>query len=161
MKPWLTLMLCVSSVLAQPKRGEISENLIGKPAPRLELETISGKRFDLQLQKGTTVVLAFWATWCEPCREEIPRLIAIQQEYKNVVVIGISGEDPAIIREFLAAAHFNFPTAIDTGKQVSEAYGIDLLPRTFVIHRNGDVTKMIRGIPSERTLRNAIEATLH
>ena len=159
----IAVLALAASVLAEERRAAASEALVGKPAPAIDLDLSSGKRFVLESQKGKIVILAFWATWCEPCRDEIPRLIALQREYqsKDVVVVGISAEEPAVVMAFLAAERLEFPTAIDTNKQVSNAYGIDLVPRTFLIDRSGIVTKMLRGAPSEASLRKAVSATLH
>ena len=156
----LALLMLAFPASGQSKPGEASAALVGRPAPSIELNTADGTRFDLASQKGKIVIVAFWATWCEPCRGEIPRLIAFQREYasKDVTVIGISAEDPTVVRGFLASERFDFPTAIDSGKRVSDAYGVDLVPRTFILDRTGTVVKMIRGAPGESSLRRAIEA---
>jgi peroxiredoxin len=126
----------------------------------VQLELVNGKRFDLAQQKGKVVFLAFWATWCEPCRRDIPVLLDARSEYRDLVVIGVSSEPAADVRDFLTQERFEFPSAIDADGKVSKAYGIDLVPRLFVIDQKGIVVKMIRGLPSERAIQRALEPLL-
>ena len=156
----MILVFLTGLLLAQEPTGAASEALVGKPAPPVSLELISGKRFDLVEQKGRVVFLAFWATWCEPCRRDIPRLIEAKAYYKDVVVVGISTEPAKDVRDFLAEEHFAFVSAIDRDEKVSKAYGVDLVPRLFVIDQKGIVVKMIRGLPSEGAIKRALEPLL-
>jgi peroxiredoxin len=158
------MLMLLTFAFAQPKRAEVSQSLVGKPAPGFDLELSSGKRrFSLESAKGKTVVLAFWATWCEPCRAEIPRLMALQKDYaaKGVVVLGVSSEDAREVLAYLSSEDPDFATVLDPGKHVSNAYGVDMVPRTFVVDSTGTIRKMIRGVPGEASLRRAIDATLH
>ena len=138
----------------------MSEELVGKPAPPIALELVSGKRFDLARQKGKVVFLAFWATWCEPCRRDIPRLLAAEANFKDLVVVGVSPEPRADVIEYLKQERFDFASAIDLDERVSKAYGVDLVPRLFVIDQKGIVVRMIRGLPGERTIRQTLETLL-
>jgi peroxiredoxin len=150
----------IALLIAQEPIAAASEALVGKPAPRVQLELVNGKRFDLAQQKGKVVFLAFWATWCEPCRRDIPVLLDARSEYRDLVVIGVSSEPAADVRDFLTQERFEFPSAIDADGKVSKAYGIDLVPRLFVIDQKGIVVKMIRGLPSERAIQRALEPLL-
>ena len=156
--PLATLLTLIAQT--PPPIASLSEALVGKPAPPVSLELISGKKISLAEQQGKIVFLAFWATWCEPCRRDIPRLIEAQAEFKNLVVIGISAEPRADVAAYLRQENFDFPTALDPGEQVSKAYGIDLIPRLFVIDQKGIITKMIRGLPSQGAIRRALEPLL-
>ena len=156
--PLATLLTLIAQT--PPPIASLSEALVGKPAPPVSLELISGKKINLAEQQGKIVFLAFWATWCEPCRRDIPRLIEAQAEFKNLVVIGISTEPRADVADYLGQEHFDFPTALDPGEKVSKAYGIDLIPRLFVIDQKGIITKMIRGLPSQGAIRRALEPLL-
>ena len=139
-----------------------SEALIGKAAPPVSLTLTNGKRFDLAGHKGKVVFLAFWATWCEPCRRDLPRLIEAQAEFRErgLIVVGVSTESAQDVREYLAQERFDFPTAIDSAQAVSKAYGIDLVPRLFVIDQKGVVVRMIRGLPGEGSIQRALEPLL-
>ena len=156
------MILPLAILLAQspPPTASISEALVGKPAPPVSLELINGKHFNLAEQQGKVVFLAFWATWCEPCRRDIPRLIEAQTEFKNLVVIGISTEPRDDVAGYLRQEAFDFQTALDPGGEINKAYGIDLIPRLFVIDQHGVITKMIRGLPSQRAIRRALEPLL-
>lgn len=156
--PLATLLTLIAQT--PPPIASLSEALVGKPAPPVSLELISGKKINLAEQQGKIVFLAFWATWCEPCRRDIPRLIEAQAEFKNLVVIGISAEPRADVAAYLRQENFDFPTALDPGEKVSKAYGIDLIPRLFVIDQKGIITKMIRGLPSQGAIRRALEPLL-
>ena len=157
----MIVLLLQALVLAQDAPiAAVSEGLVGKPAPRVELDLVTGKHFDLGRHKGKVVFLAFWATWCEPCRRDIPVLIEAQAEFNDLVVVGVSSEPVADVRDFLSQEHFDFPTVIDRDGLVSKAYGIDLVPRLFVIDQKGIVVKMIRGLPSEGAIRRALEPLL-
>jgi peroxiredoxin len=151
------LLLTLAAQDSGPTTAAASEALVGKPAPAVTLDLTNGKRFELAEQKGKIVFLAFWATWCEPCRQEIPRLIAARTEYKDLIAVGVSKEDLATVRRYLDEEHFDFPTAIDADEKVGKAYGIDLVPRLFVIDQKGMVVKMIRGLPGEGTIRRVLE----
>ena len=155
----ITILL---TLIAQspPPTASISEAQVAKQAPPVSLQLINGKHFSLAEKQGKVVFLAFWATWCEPCRRDIPRLIEAQAEFKNLVVIGISTEPRADVADYLGQEHFDFPTALDPGEKVSKAYGIDLIPRLFVIDQKGIITKMIRGLPSQAAIRRALEPLL-
>jgi peroxiredoxin len=159
-------MLLVSALLLA-QQGTLepiaaaSEALVGKPAPAMSLELVSEKRFNLGEQKGKVVFLAFWATWCEPCRRDIPRLLDAQAEFsRDLVVVGVSTEPAADVRRFLEQEHLDFASAVDRDQRVSKAYGIDLVPRLFVVDQKGVIVRMIRGLPSEGAIRRALEPLL-
>ena len=152
------------TLLAQSPQSRIattSEGLVGKAAPPVSLELLSGKRFDLAEQRGKVVFLAFWASWCEPCRREIPLLLHAEANHQDLIVIGINAEPRADAVAFLKEEKFqNFATALDPGETVAKAYGVDLVPRLFVIDQKGTITRMIRGIPSEIAIKRALEPLL-
>ena len=157
--PLLAAFLLQAPQAAALRVAESSEALVGKPAPQVLLDLVDGKHFDLSRQRGRVVFLAFWATWCEPCRVEIPRLIAAEGNYKDLVVIGVSTETSAEVTEFLKDFRY-FSSAIDVDGKITRAYGVDLLPRLFVIDQKGIVVKMIRGVPSEAAIKRVLESLL-
>jgi len=111
-------------------------------APPISLMDIEGKKLDLADYKGKVVVLDFWATWCGPCRVEIPGLIEMQDKYANqgFSVIGISMDDEAEpVVQFYKTFKMNYPVAVGT-QRIGELYGGVLgLPTTFLIGRDGRI----------------------
>jgi len=111
-------------------------------APAISLTDIDGKRLDLADYKGKVVVLDFWATWCGPCREEIPGFTVLQQKYANqgFSVIGISMDDePGPVVQFYKEFKMNYPVAVGN-QRIGELYGgIFGLPTTFLIGRDGRI----------------------
>lgn len=117
-------------------------------APSLSLQDLDGKPLDLASYRGKVVLLNFWATWCAPCRSEIPHLVDLQDKYREqgLQLIGISMDDgPKPVRSFYQEYKMNYPVAVGT-EQVAEAYGGVLgLPITFLIGRDGRIAAKYTG----------------
>lgn len=136
-----TLLVALSSlVLGQ---GE-------KPAPKLELKDVEGRALRLSDYKGRVVLLNFWATWCAPCRAEMPDLIKWQREYKSkgLQVIGVTypPEELAEVREFIKSIEVNYPVALGEEQTKALFDKGETLPVTAVIDKKGMVREVIRGI---------------
>lgn len=110
------------------------------PLPTFTLTDLDGKTIDQQAWKGKVVILNFWATWCGPCRAEIPDLIALQNKYKDqLVVIGLSvDEGPADgVKKFVTEHQMNYPVAI-VNKEIEQLFGgVTAIPSTFVLTTDG------------------------
>lgn len=128
-----------------------------------------GKKHTLSEYKGKTIFLNFWATWCPPCREEMPYIENIYKKYNknkgDVVILGVaspnlgkegSKED---IKEFLSKNGHTFPIVFDEGGTMIQQYGISAYPSTFIINKEGYITKYIPGAMDESTMKNIIEST--
>lgn len=124
---------------SHPAVPPLSANAI---APEFSLPDLSGKPLSLSSYRGKVVLLDFWATWCEPCKDEIPHLIALQNKYgdQGLQIIGVSMDDgPEPVRNFYQRYHMNYPVVIGTAN-TGELYGGILgLPIAFVIGRNGHI----------------------
>jgi thiol-disulfide isomerase/thioredoxin len=111
-------------------------------APKFQLTDISGSPLKLSDYLGKVVLLDFWATWCSPCRSEIPGFVELQEKYRaqGLRVIGMSLDDEAEpVREFYKRFAMNYPVAI-AGDPISELYGgVEGLPTTFLIGRDGRI----------------------
>ena len=117
-------------------------------APDFTLTDIDNKKLSLSAYKGKVVLLDFWATWCTPCREEIPAFVAMQQKLgpQGLQVIGISMDDDAApVRKFYQQFQINYPVAVGDDKLAQSYGGVLGLPVNFVIDREGRIAKKFLG----------------
>ena len=132
-------------------------------APPISLTDIGGKKLDLADYKGKVVVLDFWATWCGPCRIEIPGLMEMQDKYakQGFSVIGISLDDePGPVVEFYKEFKMNYPVAVGN-QRIGELYGgIFGLPTTFLIGRDGRIYAKHTGATSPSVLEDEVQQLL-
>ncbi len=135
---------------------EVSVAEIGQPAPDFSVEVIEGGTFTLSEAKGRPVIVNLWASWCPPCRAEIPDISAFAEANPDVTIIGVAVEDAEqTAREFAAEINASYPLALGT-TAVEDAYPNLGLPATYVIDGNGVVTDIINGIVDEESLRSAV-----
>ncbi len=119
-----------------------------KPAPDFTLRTMEGQNLRLQEQRGRVVLVNFWATWCGPCREEMPQLNQLYEKYRasGFVLLGINIDDDAGKAAGVASRlNLKFPVLLDTDKQVSRLYDLGTMPSTVLIDRDGRVRYLHRG----------------
>lgn len=127
-------------------------------APTVAGPTITGGAFDLAELRGTPVVLNFWASWCGPCRKEIPALAAFAAANPGLEVIGVSyQDDPADARAFAEETGADWPSVIDDGP-IGSAYRVPGLPATFFIDAEGRVVGRILGEATAATLEQGARA---
>lgn len=103
------------------------------------LADLQGKSWKLSELRGKVVLVNFWATWCPPCRKEIPDLEALYNQFKGegLVVLAISDEDAAKVRPFIAERQVTYPILLDPGRKVNDLFQVEGIPKTFVYDRNG------------------------
>ncbi|HEX3465568.1 MAG TPA: redoxin family protein [Candidatus Elarobacter sp.] len=134
---------------------------VGAPAPDFHLVTVEGKRVSLAGFRGKTLVLNEWATWCPPCREETPDLIASAKKLGakgDVVFLGVDSTERApIVRAFVAARPMPYSTATDDEKTFSKAYDVRAFPTTFVISPDGVLRARYVGNITPQILTGFIE----
>ena len=117
-------------------------------APDFTLRGMDGKNLRLHEQRGQVVLVNFWATWCGPCRQEMPHLNRLYEKYRasGFVLLGVNVDDDARKAVDLAAKlGVKFPVLFDTDKQVTRAYDMSAMPSTVVIDRDGRVRYVHRG----------------
>jgi cytochrome c biogenesis protein CcmG, thiol:disulfide interchange protein DsbE len=127
---------------------------VGHPAPDFMLTTVAGKTVKLSELRGTPVVLNFWATWCPPCRAELPELQAASQRLAGqVAIIGVDqAEAPADVQAFASKLGLTYPLPLDTNGDASRRYAVRSLPTTFFIDRAGTIRQIQVGALTEATL---------
>lgn len=151
------IALIISGLFIAAKPVLSQSGLPGKSAPSFTVVSLDKKTISLDSLKGKVVILNFWATWCPPCRAEIPEFVRFYREYekKGVAIIGLGvNETEAALREFSETNHINYPIANDKGNKISRLYGgIRSIPTTFVIDQKGIIrNKRIGGIDRQELL---------
>jgi cytochrome c biogenesis protein CcmG/thiol:disulfide interchange protein DsbE len=144
--------------------GDRVTNIARHPlAPEFSLPELTGQTLDLSAYRGKVVLLDFWATWCDPCRDEIPRFVELQDKYRDrgLQIIGISMDDgPAPVRDFYQRFHMNYPVAMGNAK-IGELYGGVLgLPIAFLIDRDGRIEAKHIGATDISVLERELKALL-
>jgi peroxiredoxin len=131
-----------------------------KHAPDFALKDITGQTVKLSDYHGKVVLLNFWATWCEPCQEEIPWFIDFQQSLKdrNFAVLGVSMDDDGwdSVKPFLEHNKINYRVVIGTEELSNKFGGIDALPTTFILDREGRIAAAHVGLVSKKTYQHDI-----
>ena len=142
-KSWSGVAL-VGFWLAGCDRGYHPNN-IGNPAPVFVMSD-GVQTVDLARLKGKAVVLNLWATYCAPCVEELPSLLALQERMPGLAVVAVStDQDDAIYRKFLVRHHVDVTTVRDADQKVNQMYGTVLIPETYIIDREGIIRRKFIG----------------
>lgn len=136
-----------------------ADSLVNRPAPQFSLTDLHGDHVTLSQYRGKVVLLNFWATWCAPCRLEMPEFVAWQKRYgpEGLQVLGVSiDDDEAPVRVFAEKLHLNYPVVMGDAK-LGELYGGVLgVPVTFLIDRKGMVRARFDGEPDPHTVESRV-----
>jgi peroxiredoxin len=156
----IALCLCVLSF----RRAHAAPLPAGHSAPSFVLKDAGGKPISLTAYKGKVVLLNFWATWCAPCRIEMPRFEEFSNKYQSrgLVVIGVSLDDGGwkTVQPALAKLKITYSVVLGDSK-VSNSYGMaDLLPVTFLIDRTGKIQAVKEGFGKKEEFESTIEKLL-
>ncbi len=120
----------------------------GQPAPALQALDMQGKTWTLPELRGRAVLLNFWATWCPPCRAEMPSLQQLAEIYgpEQLLVLAVNvGEGPRRIAQYLQASGLNLTVLLDPRSEISKAWGARVLPTTVLIDADGKPRLRVRG----------------
>ena len=135
---------------------------VGKYAPDFTLTDMNSQKVSLTDFKGKAMILNFFASWCPPCRGEIPDFVALQKAYgdKDFTFVGVSLVGAQESKDFAAKMRINYPILIDDGK-VSVAYGpVRAIPTTYVIDKYGKIVKMYIGFKPKEIFEQDIKEAL-
>ncbi len=146
--------------------GGIPAPQAGFLAPNFTLDTLDGGTVTLSNLRGQVVLLNIWASWCPPCRAEMPAMQRVWEEYQEqgVVVLAVNstGQDtPADAQAFVSENGLTFPIPLDTGGEVTRLYRVSSLPTSFFIGADGVIREVVIGGPmAEALLRSRVEQLL-
>jgi thiol-disulfide isomerase/thioredoxin len=157
-------LLAAACVRAQDSPPVIRFVKSPEAAPEIHVETLDGKPLTLASANGKVILLNFWATWCGPCRMEIPGLIELQKQYKDslqIMSLLVDVDDVDDARKFVADAELNYPVAVATN-DVRLAYGgVSALPTVFVIDTQGRIVQKHVGLFDPRLYELETRALLN
>lgn len=134
-------------VFSMPTYRQGERSVAGRMAPDFALQ-LDGKSMHLSDLRGKVVVLDFWASWCPPCVEETPALMALQRDIsqRGGTVLGVSlDDDRSAYEKFLKDQGVNFPTYLDESKSIPGTYGTSQYPEAYVIDRDGRIVRKVVG----------------
>lgn len=120
------------------------------------LQDLQGKQWTLKQLHGNVVLVNFWATWCPPCRKEMPDLEKLQQRFgtQGLIILAISDEDPDKVKPYIAQGKYSYPILLDPGRTVNERFHIQGIPKSLVYDRTG---KLVAQSPDMRTMGQFLE----
>lgn len=134
-----------------------------EPAPNFTFALVDGKSFQFSEHKGKPVLINFFASWCLPCREEMPVLVKIAHEYgpKGVVLLGIAVDDTEEkMKDFIARYGVNFPVGLDKTAEIQKSFGLYGIPTTYFIDKQGIINYFHSGVVTEELLRHELDKLL-
>jgi peroxiredoxin len=141
-RTWIALAALAAAGAARAKA------LLNAPAPDFTLRQLSGPNLRLGEQRGRVVMVNFWATWCPPCRVELPHLERLHAKYRSsgFLMLGVNvDEDPNAAKALVARLGLTLPVLFDSDKRVVGAYDLNAMPATVLIDRDGKVRHLHRG----------------
>lgn len=138
----------------------VREGFAGAQAGNFTLPDIEGKQVSLSDFRGKTVLLSFWATWCPPCKAELPTIQKIyeQDKDKDVVVLAVDDESESTIRDFLKNKHFDFTALVDHKRTLFKKFAVHFIPTVLVINGEGIIVRQIVGWQGPQALLAAVKA---
>ena len=140
---------------------------LGSAMPDFNAKMLDGKTFDVKEQRGKVVLLNLWATWCAPCRAEIPELVALYSKHsgRGFEIVGVSLDDASAessVRDFAKEHKITYPIALDPDGNLANDFRASVLPTTVLVDRGGKIRwRHIGAIqPNDKTLESAIEKAI-
>src|SRR5579885_3622036 len=159
----VALMLVAGVRMAHRPKQSGSSQMKGDVAPDFALQSLDGKTVHLSDYRGKAVLLNFWATWCAPCKIEMPWFVELQKQYgpQGLQIIGVAlDSDPPDVKKFITDIGVNYVVLIGNDKVGNLYGGVQGLPTTFYIGRDGKVVSRAFGLISHREIEQNIQAAL-
>ncbi len=145
----ITLFLCIIALSACSRKEPAKPAIEGRPAPDFTVRDLAGRETRLSDLKGKVALVNFWATWCPPCREEVPSMAALNRLMAGrpfqMMAISIDEGGKEAVEAFFRQSGNDLPAYLDTNSAIGRMYGITGVPETFIINRNGVIIKKIVG----------------
>src|SRR5260370_25284887 len=158
------LIFGIQKARHSPGAGGTSAKLQGQLAPDFALASLDGQTLKLSDYRGKAVLLNFWATWCEPCKIEMPWFVDLQKKYgpQGLQVLGVAMDDasPKEIAEFAQKLGVNYPIVIGKEEVGTQYGGVQFLPSTFYIGRDGKILYRVFGLLSRSVIGSNIQKAL-
>ncbi|PLT29339.1 redoxin domain-containing protein [Peribacillus deserti] len=153
----LLLMISVAIVHAMDNKKEEAASApgleTGNKAPGFKLTTIDGKSVKLSDYRGKKIMLNFWATWCPPCKKEIPEMEEYSKQMgKDQIILAVNMDPQADVKGFAAKMGMTFPILLDTDNEVNTTYKIISIPTTYFIDSKGIISSKILGAMTKKDM---------
>jgi peroxiredoxin len=133
----------------------------GNPAPDFTLTDLQGNNVTLSQYKGKNIYLNFWASWCGPCKDELPDIEKIHQEYKDkdLVVLTVNpGEEKEIVKKFIEDQKYTFPVLLDSKMDVARLYKTNDIPVSLFINKEGTIVFKKVGLMTGEEMKKAVDS---
>ncbi|RHW36053.1 thiol-disulfide oxidoreductase ResA [Neobacillus notoginsengisoli] len=163
----IVIILLISVIFAIYKntidKNESQKASVNFQAPNFNLKTLDGNVLELKKLRGKAVLINFWATWCEPCKKEMPDIQEAYNQYKdqNFEIIGVGFQESEIsINNFIQNYHLSFPVVIDKSGEVINAYSVRFVPTSVFIDSEGTIKRTYEGQMSRDQLDQWIKEIL-
>ncbi|HEV8040296.1 MAG TPA: redoxin domain-containing protein [Bryobacteraceae bacterium] len=149
------------SKLVPEFKGPVKANadLTGQMAADFKLKSVTGKEIGLQDLKGNFVLIDFWATWCAPCRRDLPAVEKLHQEFhgEGLVVLGVNGgEDSETVRQFLRMSKLSYPVLLTPDNEVMQSYSVTAFPTVVLLDADGKIVFYHVGAGGDKALRESL-----
>jgi thiol-disulfide isomerase/thioredoxin len=134
-------------------------DLVGRTAPAFDLDLMDGGKFSLEAQRGKTVILSFWASWCGPCRKELPALSQLQKDRPDLAIFAVNVDrDPKLAQRFLSQVKVELPIVWDPNSISLGQYEVLSMPTMFLLDKNLTVKFRKTGFSEENGLKELLSA---
>jgi thiol-disulfide isomerase/thioredoxin len=144
----------------------LSQSYAQKPqqAPNIKLKAQDGKIVELAKLRGKVVAINFWATWCGPCRKEIPGMMEVYSQYKakwfEILGVALDEDGWDVVKPYIEKSKMTYPVVVGDGNLAQAYGGIDAIPATFFVDKKGNVVKKHVGYMSKEDFENAVKGLL-